>query len=144
IRAHLYGCAMLPEQIGRKAQAARQEAQSLVKQSHQLSDAVDVLLREAEATLYALRDTIRRAPMRSEHPARQIRLPSYHVLPMHLQVGDRFSDDTGEWEVASRPYSTASGESVNVSVRRVGQPAMVEDRTWLARERIRVSGALSG
>jgi hypothetical protein len=63
---------------------------------------------------------------------------------MHLQVGDRFSDDTGEWEVASRPYSTAGGASVNVSVRRVDQPAMVEDRTWFARERIRVSGALSG
>jgi hypothetical protein len=62
---------------------------------------------------------------------------------MHLQVGDRFSDETGEWEVASRPYSTAGGESVHASVRRVDQPATVEDRTWVAHERIRVKGALS-
>jgi hypothetical protein len=143
IRAHLYGCAMLPEQVRRRAQAAREAARSLVTQSHQLSDVADVRLREAEAALYALRDTIRQAPTRNEHPERQIRRPSYHVLPMHLQVGDRFSDDTGEWEVASRPYSTG-GESVNVSVRRVDQPAMVEDRTWLARERIRVNGAPAG
>src|SRR5712692_6546559 len=71
----------------------------------------------------------------------QIRLLSYHVLPMHLQVGDRFSDETGEWEIASRPYSTAGGKSVNTSVRRVDQPATVEDRTWVARERIRVRAA---
>ncbi len=125
IRAHLYGCAMLPVEVRRRAQAAREAARSLVKQSHQLSDAADVLLREAEAALHAL----------------QIRLLSYHVLPMHLQVGDRFSDETGEWKIASRPYSTAGGKSVNASVQRVDQPATVEDRTWVAHERIRVRAA---
>jgi hypothetical protein len=65
IRAHLYGCAMLPVAVRRRAQAAREAAQRLVKQSYQLSDAADVLLREAEAALYALRDTMRQAPIRS-------------------------------------------------------------------------------
>jgi hypothetical protein len=50
IRAHRYGCAMLPAEVRRRAQAAREAAQSLV------------LLREAEAALYALRDTMRQAP----------------------------------------------------------------------------------
>ena len=64
IRAHLYGCAMLPGEVRRRAQAAREAAASLVKQSHQLSDAADVLLREAEAALHALRETMRQLPIR--------------------------------------------------------------------------------
>src|SRR5438445_7703844 len=64
IRAHLYGCAMLPVDIRRRAQVAREAARSLVKQSHQLSDAADVLLREAEAALHALRETMRQSPIR--------------------------------------------------------------------------------
>jgi hypothetical protein len=62
---HLYGCSMLPAEVRRRAQAAREAARSLVKQSGQLNDRVDVLLREAEAALYALRDTMRQAPTRS-------------------------------------------------------------------------------
>jgi hypothetical protein len=62
IRAHLYGCAILPAEVRRRAQAAREAARSLVKQSGQLSDRADVLLREAEAALYALRDTMRQPP----------------------------------------------------------------------------------
>jgi hypothetical protein len=74
IRAHLYDCAMLPAAVRSRAQAAREAAQSLVKRSHQLSDAADVLLREAEAALYALRATMRQAPIsgatrETEHPA---------------------------------------------------------------------------
>jgi hypothetical protein len=69
---------------------------------------------------------------------KQIKLLSYYVFPEHLQVGDRFSDETGEWEVASPAYSTAGGKSVSASVRRVDQPGTMEDRTWVAHERIRV------
>jgi len=64
IRAHLYGCAMLPTAVRRRAQAAREAARSLVKQSDQLSDAADVLLREAEAALHALREAMRQSPIR--------------------------------------------------------------------------------
>jgi len=88
IRAHLYGCAMLPVAVRRRAQVARAAAQRLVQQSGQLSDRADVLLRAAEAALYALRDTMRQPPSRSgtKHPGRQISLP-HHVLPMHLDRG---------------------------------------------------------
>src|SRR5881296_1947910 len=36
------------------------------------------------------------------------------VLPMQLQVGDRLADETGEWEVISRPYTTAGGKTAHV------------------------------
>src|SRR5713226_5183916 len=54
------------------------------------------------------------------------------VLPMDLQVGDRLSDETGEWEVVGRPYTTAGGKNARVRVQRVGQPAVSELRTWRA------------
>jgi hypothetical protein len=137
IRAHLYGCAMLPAEVLRRAQAAREASRSLVTQSRQLSDRADVLMGEAEAALHALRDTLRRAPL-ARLQGRQIRLLSYHIHPRQLQVGDRFSDEIGEWEITSRPYSTAGGKSINASVRRVDQPATVKERTWVAHERVRV------
>ena len=34
-------------------------------------------------------------------------------MPMQLQVGDRFADETGEWEVISRPYTTAGGKTAS-------------------------------
>jgi len=60
------------------------------------------------------------------------------VLPMQLRAGGRFADETGEWEIARRPYSTAGGRSVHASLRRVDQPATAQDRTWVAHERISV------
>jgi len=61
-RAHLYGCAMLPSEVRLRAQAVREAARRLVKQSHQLRDSSDVLIREAEAALFeshrALRETM--------------------------------------------------------------------------------------
>lgn len=62
IRAHLYACALLPAEVRRRAQAARETASSLVKQSHQLGDAADVLMREAEDALHTLRATMRQSP----------------------------------------------------------------------------------
>jgi hypothetical protein len=44
------------------------------------------------------------------------------VLPMQLQIGDRLADETGEWEVASRPYVTNAGKEAHVCVKKVGQP----------------------
>jgi hypothetical protein len=88
IRAHLYGCAMLPMEVRRRAQAAREAARSLAKQSSQEHvHSITQLVAEAEAALYALRDTIRQAPIRggTKLPGRQ----TYQVLPLHLQVGER-------------------------------------------------------
>jgi hypothetical protein len=32
------------------------------------------------------------------------------ILPMELQIGDRLADETGEWEVKGRPYSSSAGK----------------------------------
>jgi len=61
IRAHLYGCTMLPAEVRRRAAAARETAWNLVKQSHQLRDSADVLVREAEALLDENQRALRRS-----------------------------------------------------------------------------------
>src|SRR5207249_233283 len=38
------------------------------------------------------------------------------VLPMQLQIGDRTTDSTGEWEVVGRPYTTNGGKNAHVRV----------------------------
>jgi len=35
------------------------------------------------------------------------------VLPMQLQVGDRLTDETGEYEVIGRPYTTNTNHAVH-------------------------------
>src|SRR5262249_33791016 len=56
IRAHLDACTIMPEDVRRRARAVRAAAEKLVKQSNELADHADVLMREAEATIAALRD----------------------------------------------------------------------------------------
>jgi len=65
IRTHLYGCAMLPTNVRRRAVAAREAARSLVKRSLELRDAADVAIREVEASVHALRQTMRQSTWRS-------------------------------------------------------------------------------
>ena len=60
VRDHLYSCTLLPGEVRRRAREARVASQLLVKQSQQLSDHADVLMRETEAAVTALRDTMRR------------------------------------------------------------------------------------
>jgi len=49
-------------------------------------------------------------PAKKPDPAKP---PEVRVLPMELQVGDRLSDETGEWEVVGRPYSTGRGKNAH-------------------------------
>jgi hypothetical protein len=56
--------------------------------------------------------------------------PEIRVLPMELQVGDRLTDETGEWEVIGPPYTTAGGRIVHARVQRIHQPASWEIRNW--------------
>jgi len=60
------------------------------------------------------------------------------VLPMQLQIGDRMTDSTGEWEVVGRPYSSGGGKSTSVRVQRVDKPGVVETRMWGSYEKITV------
>jgi hypothetical protein len=65
--------------------------------------------------------------------------PAEHrVLPMQLQIGDRLADETGEWEVIGRPYTTAGGKDARVRVQKVGKPGGTEIRIWRAHERVSV------
>jgi hypothetical protein len=57
---------------------------------------------------------------------------------MQLRVGDHLADETGEWEVIGRPYTTASGKTAHVRVQRVGQPDATDLRMWGAHERVSV------
>ena len=75
-------------EVRRRAQAAREAARSLVKHSaEQDVRSIAQLVAEAEAALYALRDTIRQAPTRSgtKLPGRQIKPASYPVHPSPSQ-----------------------------------------------------------
>ena len=74
-------------------------------------------------------------PRRARTPAER------RVLPMELQVGDRLADETGEWEIIGRPYTTNAGRDARVRVRRVGQPDVTEIRIWRAHERVDVKRA---
>jgi hypothetical protein len=67
--------------------------------------------------------------------------PALRVLPMQLQIGDRLADETGEWEVIDRPYTTNAGKDARVRVQRVDQPDVTEIRIWRAYERVRVKRA---
>jgi hypothetical protein len=66
---------------------------------------------------------------------------STRVLPMLLRIGDRLADETGEWEIIGRPYTTNAGKDAHARVRRVGQPDVTEIRIWRAHERISVKRA---
>src|SRR6058998_2384912 len=75
---------------------------------------------------------------------RTIRTPrgETRVLPMELQLGDRLSDETDEWEVVGRPYMTGGGKNAPARLQRVGDPAAHEVRSWNAYERITVRRAV--
>jgi hypothetical protein len=63
------------------------------------------------------------------------------VLPMDLKVGHRLVDETGEWEVVSRPYTSNAGKNASVRVKRAGQPEVTEIRSCGAHERVAVKRA---
>jgi len=57
---------------------------------------------------------------------------------MQLQVGDRFTDEEGEWEIATRPWTTHGGKTVHASVQKSGDPSTKRDKTWGAHERLAI------
>ena len=82
------------------------------------------------------REVIRTGKLPSRRPDR----PTRRVLPMELQVGDRFADETGEWEVVGRPFTTAGGKNAHARVRKVSQPGLADLPTWGAHKKVRVRG----
>jgi hypothetical protein len=66
------------------------------------------------------------------------------VLPMQLQIGDRMTDSTGEWEVVGHPFTTAGGKNAQVRLQRVDKTGVTEIRTWGAHEKVSVKRATAG
>ena len=60
------------------------------------------------------------------------------ILPMEIQIGDRFTDEEGEWEVVSHPATLHGAKSLRARVRRVEQPATERDVTWPAHVRVEI------
>ena len=58
VRAHVYSCGVLPAEVREKAQTLRDLAHRLVKESRQLRDRSDVLIREAEAQIEECRKAL--------------------------------------------------------------------------------------
>jgi hypothetical protein len=70
-RAHVYGCAMLPSEVRLRAKTVREAAQHLMKQSRELRDASDVLVREAEVVLFESQQALRAAMRNRKAPSRE-------------------------------------------------------------------------
>jgi hypothetical protein len=68
------------------------------------------------------------AKPRPEKPAGQ------RVLPMNLKLGDRLADETGEYEVIGRPYTTNAGKDAARS-RQTGRQGRGHDDPELGRAR---------
>jgi hypothetical protein len=58
---------------------------------------------------------------------------------MQLQLGDRLTDASGEFQVIGRAYTTNAGKDVHARVQRVDNPDVTMIRPWGAHERIGVS-----
>jgi hypothetical protein len=57
---------------------------------------------------------------------------------MELQIGDRFTDQSGEWEVIGWPYASVGGKIASARVRSVGRPEITDLRSWNAHARVAV------
>jgi hypothetical protein len=60
------------------------------------------------------------------------------VLPMDIQIGDRFTDEAGEWEVVNHPATLHGAKSLRARVRRAEPPADERDVTWPAHVRVEI------
>jgi hypothetical protein len=58
------------------------------------------------------------------------------VLPMEIQVGDRFTDHDFEWEVLTHPAVLHGAKSLRARIQRPGLPESERDMTWPAHERV--------
>jgi hypothetical protein len=65
VRAHLYSCAILSATVLQRLREARVVAQRLVKRGREPSDVADVLMRELEVALHALREAAVEKPPQS-------------------------------------------------------------------------------
>ena len=63
---------------------------------------------------------------------------SASVLPMDLQIGDRFTAEGFEWEVLTHPTAMHGAKTLRARVVRPGLPETEHEVTWLAHERVEI------
>jgi hypothetical protein len=63
---------------------------------------------------------------------------THSLLPMEIEIGDRFTDEEGEWEAVSHPATLHGAKSLRARVRRMEQPATERDVTWPAHVRVEI------
>jgi hypothetical protein len=52
------------------------------------------------------------------------------MLPMEIQIGDRFTDHGFEWEVVTHSAALHDGKSLRARIQRPGLPETERDTTW--------------
>ena len=82
-------------------------------------------------------------PVQPQLPGMPPPLPpgTTRILPMQLQIGDRLADETGDWEMIGRPYTSNGGKNAHVRVQRAKQPGVTETKMWGAYEKVSVRRA---
>jgi len=60
------------------------------------------------------------------------------LLPMEIQIGDRFTDQGFEWQVMTHPAALHGGKNLRATVQRAGLPETERDITWPAHVRVEI------
>ena len=63
---------------------------------------------------------------------------TFSLLPMEIQIGDRFTDEGFEWQVMTHPAALHGGKSLRWKVQRAGLPETERDMTWPAHVRVEI------
>jgi hypothetical protein len=58
------------------------------------------------------------------------------VLPMAIQVGDRFTEHGHEWEVLTHPRAMHGAKTLRARIVRPGVPETEREVVWAAHERV--------
>jgi hypothetical protein len=81
---------------------------------------------------------VKRKGVKRRRPAEGNAAATTSVLPMDLQIGDRFTDHGFEWEVLTHPAVLHGGKSLRARVQRPGLPESEREMTWPAHERLEI------
>jgi hypothetical protein len=82
------------------------------------------------------------APPQVKAPAaRDADAATASMLPMEIQVGDRFTDHEFEWEVVTHPAALHGGKSLRAKIQRPGLPETERDMTWPAHVKVDIRRA---
>jgi len=60
------------------------------------------------------------------------------VLPMEIQVGDRFTEQGFEWEVLTHPTAMHGAKTLRARVVRPGLPESEREVTWQAHKHVAI------